>query len=140
MNFKYSICFPDQKEIQYFNEPITRKEVLEIAKNYPWLEQIHQADAMDQNKVHYSPSIDFTNLQDKRSFCLTADLDDNKNLSFSLWYNRPKKVKVLFGLFGEKETMIVDDVWNYNFNQAIQFLEHFVNQNYQIIEELYSHR
>ncbi len=137
MNYKYSICFPDQKEIQYFNEPITRKEVLEIAKNHPWKEQLEIAETTDQKHIYYSPSLDFVNLQNERSLGLTAIYDEKNEIEFSLWYNRPKMVKVFFGLLGEKETMSVNDVWGFNYNQAISFLEHFINGNYPIIEELY---
>lgn len=55
---------------------------------------------------------------------------------FSLWDNRPKKVKVLFGLLGEKEKIIVDDIWSINFDKSLKYLEHFVNSNYSLIEEL----
>ena len=68
---------------------------------------------------------------------MTADYDKNKNLNFSLWYNRPKKVKILFGLLGEKEKMVVDDVWEIDFNKSIEYLECFVNGNYSIIENLF---
>jgi hypothetical protein len=137
MNFKYSICYPDQEQIQYFDTPISGNEVLTIAKNYHWLEQLKLSESLEQDVVYYSPSIDFTCINSKRSFCLTADFGKNKEIEFSLWYNRPKNVKILFGLFGESEKMVVDDVWNYSFEEAIKYLEHFVNSNYQIIENLY---
>lgn len=137
MTFKYSICHPDKKEIEYLNEPIKAKKVLEIAKNYPWLEQLKSADSIDQSKVYYSPSLDFTCLENDRSFCLTAYFNDRKELEFSLWYNRPKKVKILFGLLGETEKFVVDDIWEYSFEEAIKNLEHFVYGSYPLIEALY---
>jgi len=137
MSYKYSICYPDKEEIEYRNNPISADEVLNIAKNYPWLEQLKFSDSLDQNKVYYSPSLDFNCIEDGKSFCLTANYNDKEQLEFSLWFNRPKKVKVLFGLLGEKEKVVVDDVWSFDFNKAIKYLEHFVNRKYQIIEELY---
>ena len=68
---------------------------------------------------------------------MTAAYDENKKLEFSLWYNRPKKVKVLFGLLGEKERMVVDDFWSLNFEESMKYLEYFVNGNYSTIEKLY---
>lgn len=137
MTFKYSICHPDKEQIEYKNSQISGSEVLEIAKSYNWIEQLKLSESLDQNKVYYSPSLDFKCINSERSFCLTADFNKNKELEFSLWYNRPKKVKRLFGLLGESERMIVDDVWNFNFDDAVKYLEHFVNRNYQIIENLY---
>lgn len=137
MNYKYSICYPDKDQIEYFDTPISGNTLLTIAKNYNWLEQLKLSESLDQDKVHYSPSLDFKCINSERSFCLTADFNKNKEMEFSLWYNRPKKVKILFGLLGTSEKMVIDDVWNYNFKEAIKYLEHFVNGNYQILEDLY---
>lgn len=137
MAFIYSICYPDNENTAFFNTPISGNEVLSIAKNYDWINQIKLTETLDQKDIFYCPSIDFKCLDDQRSFCLTADLNEKKELEFSLWYNRPKKVKILFGLLGEIEKMRVDDVWQYSFEEAIKYLQHFVNKNYQVIEELY---
>lgn len=138
MTYRYSICHPDKQQIEYFNLPISGSDVLSIAKNHKWIEQLELSETLDQNKVYYSPSLDFVNINTNRSFCLTADFNKNKELEFSLWYNRPKKVMIFFGLFGKYEKMSVDDVWHFNFDDAIKYLEHFVNGNYQIIENLYT--
>ena len=137
MLYKYSICYPDKEEIEYRNKPISADEVLTIAKSYPWLDQLKLSKSLNQNKIYYSPSLDFNCIENGKSFCLTANYNDKEQLEFSLWYNRPKKVKVLFGLLGEKEKMVVDDFWSFDFNKAIEYLEYFINGNYQRIEELY---
>jgi len=137
MIFRYSICHPDKVEIEYRNQFISGKEVLEIAKNYAWEKALDLMESMNQNNVSYSPSLDFKCVDNGQSFCLTAMYDEQKKLMFSLWYNRPKKVKVLFGLFGEKEKMVVDDFWSLNFDESIKYLSYFVDQNYSKIEELY---
>ena len=87
--------------------------------------------------MYYSPSLDFTNIENGKSLCLTANFDKNGKLEFSLWYLRPKIVKVLFGLFGEKEKMVVDEFWSFDFSKSIQYLDYFVNGNYAKVEELY---
>lgn len=137
MTYKYSICHPEKEDIEYINNPISENEVMEIAKNYPWVEKLKFLDSLNQKDVHYSPSLDFTCIENGKSFCLTANYDKNENLEFSLWYNRPKTVKVLFGILGEKEKMVIDDIWNINFDKSLKYLEHFVNGNHSLIEELY---
>lgn len=137
MTFNYSICYPNKENIEYRNSSITGKEVLEIATNYPWEEQLQLLYSLKDEHIHYSPSLDFKCLDNEKSFCLTANPDKNNELEFSLWYNRPKKVKAFLGLFGEKEKMIVDDIWSIDFKTALQYLEHFINGNYDAIEALY---
>lgn len=136
MTFTYSICHPEKEEIEYINKSISKKEVLEIAKSYPWKEKLDFMESLGEN-VFYSPSLDFKYIDNGRSFCLTAIYNEQKELMFSLWYNRPKKVKVLFGLLGESEKMVVDDFWSLNLDDSISFLEYFVEEDYQKIEELY---
>ncbi|TYB79161.1 hypothetical protein [Bizionia myxarmorum] len=137
MTYKYSICHPEKENIEYINRPILGNEVAEIAKNYPWIEKLKFSESINPEDMHYSPSIDFTCIENGKSFGLTANFDKNENLEFSLWYKRPKIVKVLFVLLGEKEKMVVDDIWSINFEKSLKYLEHFVNENYLIIEELY---
>ena len=131
MKFKYSICHPNNSKIEYKNSIISAEEVLKIAKNYPWIDQLNLKGE------HYNPSLDFTNIKNNQSFCLTAEFNDKNELEFSLWYNRLKKVKIFFGLFGEKEKMVVDDVWFFSKNESIKYLEYFVNGNYSLLEKLY---
>ncbi|WNJ20336.1 hypothetical protein [Pontibacter sp. G13] len=135
MTYRYSICYPDNEDIEYHDTPISGTEVLELAQNYPWIEQLKLLELTDE--VHYSPSLDFISNENERSFCLTAIYDKNNNLEFSLWYNRPEKVKVLFGLLGEKERMIVDDKWGFSLQQALTYLDYFVNENYALVERIY---
>lgn len=137
MTFKYSICHPDKEQIEYKNSPISGSEVLTIARNYNWIEELKLTESLDQNSVFYSPSLDFKCIENDQSFGLTADFNKSRELEFSLWYKRPKKVKILFGLLGETKRVVVDDVWSYDFDKALKYLEHFVNRNYQIIENLY---
>ncbi|WP_420379368.1 hypothetical protein [Gilvibacter sp.] len=116
---------------------ISGAEVLEIAQNHPWIEQLKLLDMSDKIQIHYNPSLDFISNENERSLCLTANYDKNNNLEFSLWYNRPKKVKVLFGLLGEKERMVCDDKWGFSFQQALTYLDYFVNENYALVEKIY---
>lgn len=137
MKFKYTICLPNKSEIQYFDEILNGDQVLENAKRYPWISQLELTEKLGVENVHYSPSLEFINTNTNHSFTLTAIYNDRKELSFSLWYNRPKKVKVLFGILGEKEKMVVDDVWDYNLTDAIRYLEYFVNDDIKEIEKIY---
>lgn len=137
MTFKYSICHPEKENIEYRNTSISGNEVFEITRNYPWIEKLKLSDSLNQEDVHYNPSLDFTCIENGKSFCLTANYDKNNNLEFSLWYNRPKKVKILFGLLGEKEKMVLDDIWSISFDKSLKYLEYFVNGNNSLIEQLY---
>lgn len=135
--YTYSICHPDKKEIEYRKEILSSKNVLEIAKNYPWMKQLRFADSLGKDSAYYNPSLDFTCIQDGRSFCLTSDYNKEEVLEFSLWYNRPKNVKILFGLLGRREKMVLDEVWSIDFQTSLQHLQYFVDEEYEKIESLF---
>lgn len=137
MTFKYTICHPEKENIENLDKPISKNEVLEIAKNYPWIEKLKFMKSLNNEDINYNPSLDFTCIENGKSFALTAEYDKNEKLEFSLWYNRPKKVKILFGLLGEKEKMIVDDIWSIRLEKSLIYLQHFVNGNYSTLAEMY---
>ncbi len=138
MAFKYSICHPEKQDIEYCGNPISADKVLELARKHEWLNLLHFSNSLNEDQIHYSPSLDFTHLENGRSFCLTAGFGKNKELEFSLWYHRPKKIKVLFGLLGKEERMVTDDYWSVSFEEAMNYLRFFVDEDYSAIEQLYS--
>jgi hypothetical protein len=137
MRFTYSICHPDQQDIDYRNRPISGQQAVDIARHYPWEEELNRLESLDQEQVYYSPSLNFTSVENGRSLGITVVKDEFNKPLFSLWYDRPKNVKILFGLIGEKERMIVDDVWGFDLEESVQYLKHFVQGNYSPIEALY---
>lgn len=137
MSYTYSICYPDKAKIEYRTTIISSDEVVNIAKNYPWLEQLNLLEKLDGNDVCFNPSLDFTSTKDGKSLGLTANYNESKQLEFSLWYNRPKMVKVLFGLLGTKEKMDVDDVWHIDIETALKYLKHFLDGEFEIVERLF---
>lgn len=132
MNYRYSICHIDKLEIEYKNDIINKDQVLKIVENYPWAREIERAKLIDESEVCYSPSLDFSNIDDNYSLCLTAEGEPSK-VSFSLWYNRPVRKKVLFGLLGERDRLEVVDK-HFEKEEAMELLTYFLNQAYDSIE------
>ena len=113
-------------------------DVMRIALHYPWVEKLKFKDYLAEKDAHYNPSLDFTCIETRKSFGLTADFDEENKLEFSLWYTSPKKVKVLFGLLGEKEKKVVEDVWEISPEVSFNYLKHFVDGDYALVEKLFT--
>lgn len=133
MNYTYSICHIDKSEIEYNNETIDKEQILDIVKNYPWSDELKRMNEIDESKICYSPSLDFKNIDDSHSFCLTAE-GEPMNYSYSVWYKRPIKKKVLFGLMGEKGNLEVIDK-HFEKEKAIELLKRFLAKEYKSIEQ-----
>lgn len=136
MSYTYSICHPEKEEIEYHSVSLDKKGVLEVVTNYVWDEKLDTLEELPEDDIFYSPSLDFTNTSNKHSFCLTAMRNKNKELEFSLWYNRKVKYKVLFGLFGKKEKMQVVDKWGFDKKDAVEYLKIFLDEEYRELEAL----
>ena len=136
MHFNYTICYPNKEKIESASTLLDAQQVLDLFKKHPWEAQNDLCLKLPEEKIYFSPSIGFTNTISNHGLELTANFTEGK-LEFSLWFNRPKKVKKFFGLLGEYEQMKVDDVWGINLEESIKYLEHFVKGNYTKIEELY---
>ena len=133
MNYKYSICHIDSPGVEFRDELINSEQVLEIVKNYPWSEELKRMKSIEESKICYSPSLNFKNVNDDHSFCLTAEGEQNE-LSFSVWYYLPIKKKVLFGLLGEKKKLEVIDK-RFEKEKALELLSKFLHQECSSIEE-----
>jgi hypothetical protein len=138
MLYTYSICHPEKEEIEYVSEVLNKDDVLRLANDYPWNQKLNLMERMSDDQIFYNPSLDFTCKEDEYSFCLTAARNDQKELEFSLWFNRKVKYKPFFGLLGEKEKMQVIDKWGFQKSDAIDYLKIFVDQDYKELEALMS--
>lgn len=135
MTYTYSICHPDKSEIEYPEKELNSDEVIELIKKYSWLDILKSMSQIPNEKIYYSPSLDFKHLVDNRSLGITATLENEKP-EFSLWYNRPVKIRPLFGLLAERTKMQVVDKWDFSLDKAIEYYHLFLNQNYEKLEKL----
>ena len=112
MKFKLSICHPDKENIETLAQTLNSKEAEDFFNEYPWAEQLELLDKMNQEDVHYSPSVRFTNTTDNISSEMTAE-STNGNIFLSLWFERPIMTKILFGPLGEKKKMKLIEKWGF---------------------------
>lgn len=132
MKYKYSICHPDKEEIEYSTQILSASDVKKIAESYPWEQELMKLARLKPEEVCYNPSLDFTNLDNSYSFCLTVE-GMPTDYSFSVWYNRPKSIKPFFGLFGKRVKFKVIDK-RFTIKESFELLNRFLNNDYQFIE------
>lgn len=138
MSYTYSICHPEQEEIEYVSKVLGKDDVLNVFQDFPWVEKLDLLESLLESDICYNPSLDFTCIEDKHSFCLTANRNKQKELEFSLWFNRKVSYKPFFGLFGEKKKMQVIDKWGFTPIDATEYLKIFLEKDYKELNALMS--
>lgn len=135
MIYKYSICHPDKPEIEYPENNLNDSEIINLIRLYPWTNILKSMEKIHEDRIFFSPSLDFKEMNEKRSLGITATLENGRP-EFSLWYNRPIKSRPLFGLLGEKTKMELIDKWGFTLEKAVQYYHLFLEKNYQRLEKL----
>ena len=96
MNFRATFCDPFKADVIEIGD-IEKEKVIELFEKTPWAEYLTKMDER-RKEVYQAPSLGFENINNRNIINISID-DANEWLIF---YIRPKLVKRLFGLLGEK--------------------------------------
>lgn len=121
MKYKYSICHPESKEIEYLDALLTAEEVKSTFYEYPWESELVKMEGLYVD-AYFNPSLDFTSVESGYSLGLTAH-KEGSNLMFSL-------------LFDKKDEQEVLDKSSFNKEDASKFLLLFLSEDYEKLEEI----
>lgn len=130
MNFRASFCDPfkpDIIEIGY----ISTNEILEKFDEIPWKEYLEKMKTAKQNEIHYSPSLEIENKDNKNGLSVSA-LD---GIEWYIFYKRPKLVKRFFGLIEKMDNNYVTEILGQTENDVRSCLEALIKNDLQFLEE-----
>ncbi len=94
MNFRASFCDPFKADIIEIG-PIEKEKILDLFDKIPWSDYLAKMATAKESEIHYSPSLEIEN-KDNRNGLVASAIDGRE---WYIFYKRPKRVKVLFGLF-----------------------------------------
>ncbi len=128
MKFKYSICYPDKDEIDYFQDPVCGDDLHELMKEFDWEKEL--AKRVD----HYSPSFDFINLEDNRRIILSG-VGKAKLESFQVMFILPKWIGYE-DVFNDENYYNTDSYSKVvSVNKGYEFLQKFIQGKYEVIKK-----
>lgn len=96
MNFRASFCDPFKPEIIELGD-IQTEYILDKFENTPWADYLRQMESAKEEEIFYSPSLEIENKDTRHGLAISV-LGKPDDFEFYIFYKRPKKVKVLFGL------------------------------------------
>lgn len=95
--FHHSILDP-LKEDPISMGPIEKDSILPMLDKFPWRDMLNRMKGVDDGKLFWSPSIEFENLETKKSVTVSIVEYDTGKIEYYIFYRRPKQVSLMFGL------------------------------------------
>jgi hypothetical protein len=96
MNFRATFCDPFKAGIIELGN-IQKDKIIETFENTPWVDFLRKMESAKEDEIFYSPSLEIENKDNKHGLSISAVGVPN-NYEFYIFYKRPKKIKILFGL------------------------------------------
>ncbi|MFZ4398661.1 MAG: hypothetical protein ACOYO1_01405 [Bacteroidales bacterium] len=94
MNFRASFCDPFQKDVIELGE-IEKDKILELFEHTDWDKYIAKIKENPSSAIHYSPSLEIENKDNRNGICISA-IDETE---YYIFFKRPKMRNYLFGLY-----------------------------------------
>lgn len=124
MEFKYSICYPDKDEIDFFDLPIDKSEVLRLVKEFDW------DNELPKEILFYAPGLDFIKIIDRQRIIFSG-IGEGKLESFQVMYILPN-TKNHRNVFDESNYKNTDSFTSeVSIAKGYELLQHFVAGEYQ---------
>lgn len=96
MNFRASFCDPFQKDIIELGS-MSKDGIIDKFEQTPWSDILRQMSLAREDEIHYSPSLEIENRDNKHGLAISA-VGEPDSFEFYIFYKRPKKLKSFFGL------------------------------------------
>lgn len=93
MNFRASFCDPFMPDIIEIGD-IEKDKVIEIFNRVPWTEYLEKMKTANYRDIHYSPSLEIENKDNRNGLSVSA-VD---GVEWYIFFKRPKRVKRFLGL------------------------------------------
>ncbi len=105
MNFRASFCDPFKPDIIELGN-IEKDKIMETFEKIPWSEFLAKMKTVRQSEIHYSPSLEIENKDNKNG--LSVSVVDGTE--WYIFYKRPKLVKRFFGLSEKMDDNYLTDI------------------------------
>ncbi len=130
MNFSASFCDPFKPDIIEIGD-FEKDKVIEIFNRIPWSEYLEKMKTVDKREIHYSPSLEIENKDNKNGLSVSA-VD---GVEWYIFYKRPKLIKRFFGLIEKLDENYLTDVQGQTEKDVIECLNALIRNDLQFLED-----
>lgn len=130
MSFRASFCDPFKSEIIELGE-IPKDKIMEHFKSIPWSELLEKMKTAKEKDIHYSPSLEIENKNNKNGLSVSA-VDGTE---WYIFFKRPKLVKKFFGLSERMDDNYLTDITGQSIADVRNCLNALIDNNLSFLEE-----
>ncbi|RKQ49107.1 hypothetical protein BXY85_0095 [Roseivirga pacifica] len=130
MNFRASFCDPFNPEIIELGE-IEQNKIMESFEKIPWNDFLDKMKTVNNNEIHYSPSLEVENKENKTGLSVSA-IDGTE---WYIFFKRPKMVKKWFGLVEKMDDNYLTDVTGQSIDDVRNCLNALINNDLDYLEK-----
>ncbi|MFI2743348.1 hypothetical protein ACG2LH_11460 [Zhouia sp. PK063] len=131
--FRYSICEPLNPKI-IEKGTIGKNEIISAFSSFPWKKYLEQMDKARESEIHYSPSIEIENKENKNGLAISA-VGSPDNYEFYIFFKRPKMKKRFFGLSEKMDNQYVSDLRDQTKQDVLDCLNALINNDLNFLEQ-----
>lgn len=124
MTFKVSFCDPFKPDIIEYGE-VESDKIMQAFDHVPWNELLAKMQTAKDSDIHYSPSFEIENTDNNNGLSLSA-LDGGE---WYIFYKRPKRVKLLFGLMERMNKNYLTEIHGQTEKDAKECLQALLNND-----------
>ncbi len=129
MNFRASFCDPFKSDIIEMGD-FEKDKIMETFEKIPWNKLLDEMKTKKESEIHYSPSLEIENKDNKNGLSVSAV--DGKE--WYIFFKRPKMVKKFFGLSEKMNNDYLTDIKGQTENDVKECLTALINNDLEFLE------
>lgn len=137
MKLKASFCDPLNPDVIEIGD-ISKDTIIAHFEKIDWNGYLQKMAAAKHDEIYYSPSFEVENLENKSGLVISA-VGDPDNYEFYIFYKRPKKVKVFFGLIEKLNENYSTDIKGQTTNDALDCLKAILRNDMDFLANKIGH-
>jgi len=108
-----------------------KSRIMELFSKIPWTEYLTKMKTAKESEIHYSPSLEIENKDNKNGLSVSA-VDGTE---WYIFYKRPKLVKKFFGLIEKMNENYITDIHGQTEKDVTDCLEALIRDDLMFLED-----
>ncbi len=132
LTFSVAFCDPLQPDMIALGE-MSSNTIIAYFEKIDWNAYLQKMQQAEQDDIHYSPLLELKNEANGHIISVSA-VGEPYQHEFNIFYERPKKVKVFFGLIQQTDQAYMTDITEQNQKSVIDCLNALINNDFEYLD------